>query len=207
MFSIYILKNKINNKVYIGQTIKSLQRRLVVHRAAGNTKNPKTKIARAIKKYGKENFFIELINSSYTQEEADKLECFYIEKFNSIKYGYNISPGGEAKRNVTAETRKRLAKGMKGKFHSKETIQLMSESNSGIKNPFYGKNHTYEVKNILSKHRRGEGSPTAKLTEKDIIVIRELLSQNVKQKEIAKMFNIHNSQISRIKNNKTWSFI
>lgn len=206
MFSIYILRNKINNKVYIGQTIRSLQRRLVTHRATAKAK-VQTKISRAIRKYGKENFFIELLDSCETQKDADELESRYIKMHNSISNGYNISPGGQAIRIVTEETRKKLGNGMRGKNHSLETIGLMSEAHSGENNFFYGKTHTEEVKNFLSKCRRGENTPTAKLSEKDIIVIRELLVNGVKQKDIAIMFGVHNSQISRIKNNKTWSFI
>lgn len=206
MFSIYILRNKINNKVYIGQTIRSLQRRLVTHRATAKAK-VQTKISRAIRKYGKENFFIEILVTCETQKDADELESHYIKLHNSISNGYNISPGGQAIRIVTEETRKKLGNGMRGKKHSSETIDLMSEAHSGENNFFYGKTHTEEVKSFLSECRRGENTPTAKLSEKDIIVIRELLANGAKQKDIAIMFSVHNSQISRIKNNKTWSFI
>ena len=51
------------------------------------------------------------------------------------------------------------------------------------------------------------GSKQAKLNEDKIREIRDDLKKNITQKEIAKKYNIDNSQISRINTGKTWNHV
>lgn len=86
---IYIITNKVNSKVYIGQTRKSLSERMRHHFSKYETC---VKLKEAIEQYGKENFIytvLELVPFS----ELNKREAFYIEKYNSIENGYNIKKG------------------------------------------------------------------------------------------------------------------
>lgn len=85
VFSVYIIKNDINNKVYIGQTTKSIQERFYEHCTYCSSK-----IGKAIKWIGKEHFSISLLDD--TAKDLDELtekESFYIRKYDSIKNGYN----------------------------------------------------------------------------------------------------------------------
>lgn len=85
MIGIYKIENLINHKVYIGQSI-HIERRWKEH--CYPSKN--TVIAKAIKKYGKENFSFQVLEECSEQELNEK-EQFYIKKFNSvIPNGYNI---------------------------------------------------------------------------------------------------------------------
>lgn len=63
----------------------------------------------------------------------------------------------------------------------------------------------------ITKHReyylRGEQLPQTKLNSSDVLLIKSLLLNNIKQNVIAQYFNITQSVISRIKNNKTWRHI
>ena len=93
MFSIYIIKNTINNKVYIGQTSKPLKERFRYH---CYNYNQCKKISRAINKYGKENFRIELLEMVSSRIEADKKERYWINYYNSVLGGYNIEYGGNS---------------------------------------------------------------------------------------------------------------
>ena len=81
---IYIIKNNINTKVYIGQTIQTLGKRFSNHKIASNFED--TKFYRAIRKYGKENFYIELIEE-VPQEELNNRECYWIKFYDSY---YNL---------------------------------------------------------------------------------------------------------------------
>lgn len=56
---------------------------------------PNNKFHRAIRKYGVCNFVAEQIDSSNSEEELNKLEKFYISKFNSAELGYNMTNGGD----------------------------------------------------------------------------------------------------------------
>ena len=48
-----------------------------------------TKFYRAVRKYGRENFQIEQIDSASTQEELDDKEVYWIKYYNSVESGYN----------------------------------------------------------------------------------------------------------------------
>ena len=95
---IYLLTNTINNKVYIGQTIRTINTRVWEH----FNKKKKSAISLAIQKYGKENFISEELCkfSATTKKELITLlnekEKFYIQKYDSLcgNNGYNIDKGG-----------------------------------------------------------------------------------------------------------------
>lgn len=85
-----------NGKVYIGQTIRTLESRFKRHiNEALKTDNPRIKFQRAIKKYGEENFTVEKIDEAFSKEELDEKEKYWISKYDSINTGYNTATGGE----------------------------------------------------------------------------------------------------------------
>lgn len=87
---VYIHRNKINNKVYVGQTYNLYER----WRCNGKNYFNSIKFYNAILKYGWDNFTHEIICDNLSQEAADILEKELIIKYNSIKNGYNIKSGG-----------------------------------------------------------------------------------------------------------------
>lgn len=94
---IYIIKNKCNDKVYIGQTTSNLQTRFNQHFKKSTIANRHYKLYNAIKKYGKDNFYIELLEERIPIELLNEREIFYIEKYNSFYNGYNSSKGGDGR--------------------------------------------------------------------------------------------------------------
>lgn len=91
---IYIITNSINEKVYIGQTIQSLQSRWQGHcRKACSKQETNMQIKRAIYKYGKENFIIEELERCNLEDLNDR-EIYYISLYNSYESGYNTTKGG-----------------------------------------------------------------------------------------------------------------
>ena len=96
MFTIYLHKNKINNKVYIGQTI---QDNLNDRWKNGLGYKSCTYFYNAIKKYGWDNFEHIILeqNENWSQEDLDNKEVYYINLYqsNNPKYGYNITEGGQ----------------------------------------------------------------------------------------------------------------
>lgn len=100
---IYIIKNNVNGKCYIGQSVK-LRSRLKDHMR--NAKNGKLDlpIYRAINKYGFHNFTVDILESFIPDpnisnleliQTLDKLEIEYIEKYNAYTEGYNCTKGGD----------------------------------------------------------------------------------------------------------------
>ena len=126
MITIYILINKINNKLYVGQT-NNLTRRKRQYKKSET--NPKliTPIYLAIKKYGWINFSMIEIENYDTANSADDAEIFWIKFLKTCicvhgkTYGYNISFGGTFNREAwkTPEHREKmkqitLSKNLKG---------------------------------------------------------------------------------------------
>jgi group I intron endonuclease len=90
---VYKITNKINGKIYIGQTIKTLQRRWAVHKSCKRT----SPLTSAFKKYGIENFTIEVIANCLDVSFLDKLETYLIAAHNSVyPSGYNLLANGNA---------------------------------------------------------------------------------------------------------------
>ena len=91
---IYIIKNKINNKVYVGQTKVSIKLRFQNHLSAARYGKDYI-IGKAIRKYGEENFYIELLEECLASELNER-EMYWIAFYNATdnKCGYNMSLGG-----------------------------------------------------------------------------------------------------------------
>jgi len=100
-----------------------------------------------------------------------------------------------------------------GKKHSNKTKQLMSEKMSGKNNPrgMLGKNHSNKTKELMKKNHTdfsGENNPASILTDQNVIEIWKYLDKNeLTHKEIGKLFGVHESTISRIKNRRIWKHI
>lgn len=80
-----------NGKVYVGITSQTLNRRW--RSGYGYMGQP---VYNAILKYGWKNIKHIVLFEDLSKEEAEKLEKYYIKKFNSLshKNGYNVSSGG-----------------------------------------------------------------------------------------------------------------
>ncbi len=87
---VYLILNLVNGKKYVGQTVKTVERRFSQH-ACQNTF-----IGRAIRKHGKENFRYGVIKSCASKSEMDYWEKFFIKTLKTKSpVGYNLTDGGE----------------------------------------------------------------------------------------------------------------
>lgn len=121
MNAIYKITNKINNKVYIGQTTLSVEQRWDSHVHdcfSGKANIEKRPLYEAMLKYGLENFTIELIEEVQNACDLDAREIYYIKQYNSYvgfdnSNGYNATLGGKSIRKLdwTAENLERLIQG------------------------------------------------------------------------------------------------
>ena len=96
MAYIYQITNDINDKVYVGKTEFSIQKRFAEHcQDAFRERNENRPLYAAMRKYGIEHFHIELIEETDSPEEQ---EMFWIEQKQSFKHGYNATIGGDGRR-------------------------------------------------------------------------------------------------------------
>lgn len=105
---IYKISNNINDKLYIGQTTGTAQRRFERHINDAINNILDTHFARAIRKYGPENFSIEVIDTANSVTELTEKEHYWINYYNSIQNGYNeVDPlyrnGGNTYQSKTLE--------------------------------------------------------------------------------------------------------
>lgn len=114
----------INNKYYIGITRQSIQNRW---RRNGEGYRTQPKFYQAIQKYGWNNFEHKILYEKLTAEEASLIEQRLIVEYDSIKNGYNISPGGTTT-NHSQETKEKIRQSLIGKHHTEETKALISKT-------------------------------------------------------------------------------
>lgn len=86
---IYKITNIINNKVYIGQSIRPIEQRFKRHINDALKNKLDTHFARAIRKYGSDNFICELIDESDNQKDLTLKEQYWIRYYDSVNKGYN----------------------------------------------------------------------------------------------------------------------
>ena len=132
-YTVYMHKNKINNKVYIGITKTKPKYRWQNGKGYNNQV-----FYKAIQKYGWDNFEHIILENNLFQKEAEEKEIYYIKKYKSYNpnYGYNVSKGGRVNNGVVC---------------SEETKKKISIANKGKKNGMYGKHHTKEEINKISE--------------------------------------------------------
>jgi group I intron endonuclease len=107
---IYKCQNKISGKIYIGQTIKTLDERKLTH--LNSSKFAKSKFHKALKSYGIDSFDWEVLATATTKEQLNKLEIDYINQYDSINNGYNMVDGGTGGYNQFAvEANKKIRTG------------------------------------------------------------------------------------------------
>lgn len=209
IYKIYKIINNINEKIYIGWTNKKLSDRFKNHCDEAKRRN-KTYLARALNKYGFENFeIIELCNVE--RKKILDIEKKFIKKFksNNSDIGYNMTSGGdgfnglirteehcrkisEAHKGMKAslETRKKISKALTGKKHSKEAKKKIK------------KNHAKHWKNhrMIESHKKNIGKSMIgknrfKMTSEIIEKIR--LSNLGKKRSLDTCENIRKSQMGK----------
>lgn len=169
---IYIIKNKVNQKYYVGQTNKTIKIRWKQHKDSYKIRNQV--IYLAMRKYGIENFYIEEIEK-IPEKQLDNREQYWIKKLDTMTpNGYNMTYGGDfnpmhipeiaqkvskhfigdknpAKR---PEVREKIRQSALGKKASEETKKKMSVNNGKY---WKGKKHSLETRKKISENHSCRG--------------------------------------------------
>lgn len=105
---IYKIENKINGKIYIGKTLKTIEERWREHcKDFQRERCEKRPLYSAMNKYGIENFIVKEVEQCEESVLSER-EKYWIEYYGSFKYGYNATIGGDGKpyidRNLVIKT-------------------------------------------------------------------------------------------------------
>lgn len=139
MAYIYQITNDVNQKIYIGKTENSIEKRFKEHCwDASRERNEKRPLYNAMRKYGVEHFHIELIEETNNPEER---EVYWIEKKQSFKNGYNATIGGDGRKYIdydlvvkTYQDLQNIKLVAKQLHHDESTIsKILKEKNIDIK--------------------------------------------------------------------------
>jgi group I intron endonuclease len=141
MIGIYIIKNVLNNKVYIGSSL-NIQKRWKYHiYYLKIKKHHSILLQRAWDLDGEEKFLFEILEALEDKTLLLQREQYYLDLYKSYipEYGYNLCS---------------IANSMLGYKYSDEQKLKMSENRRGEKNQHYGKKHSEETKKKISEKNK-----------------------------------------------------
>ena len=153
---IYMIKNNINNKVYIGQTILND----VLHDRYGGNVEKHTHndhLRNAIHKYGWNSFSIHILEYCMSKCELNYRERYWIKYFKAVdsNYGYNIENGGQDG-SPSQQTREKIGIASKRYWDNHPDIKKKLSQNMQGPNNFLVQlgGHTKEAKEKMSAIRK-----------------------------------------------------
>lgn len=199
---IYIIKNNINNKVYIGQSL-DVKKRFDSH-CKKNRDN--SLIDAAIQKYGKEHFYYEILETQITN--YNEREKYWINYYNSLTpNGYNILDGGQEPPHYVGENHPSAKLSDKSvediaydlKNTSLSLLDIAKKFNISKRQVFRINQGTSRYNNNWIYPLRKESNINGKLTEEQVDEIIDLLKYSyLLNGEIARRFNVQVHAISDI---------
>jgi len=213
---IYVARNKVNDKVYIGKTKKTLIKRIKEHKSKHIT--GRSYFHKALRHYGFNSFEWSVLKECLSLIEMNDCEKKFIRDFDSRNHdkGYNISEGGDGGDTFTFDPNKEIRRsrmkekiGTKnhfyGKKHSKETLKIIGENSKRVHT---GRKNTKKTKKKMSMSAKGTNNSQNKLSVEDVLKIKDMLAEKkMSQKKIAEEFGVHRTCISAISTRKNWSWL
>lgn len=164
MSYVYIIENKITDKLYVGYTSLSPEIRWRAHLDKLHSGRSGALYA-AMRKYGIENFEMVLVERCVSKEAAEQRETYWIKNLNTLApLGYNLTEGGTG--GIPASyVKEKISKSVSGNKHpnfgkslSKKTRDKISEAHKG-KQWFLGKTHSKETRQKMREMRIGPNNP------------------------------------------------
>ena len=188
---IYKITNKLNNKVYIGQTIQKPIERFYQHCAKKCDKYILNMVIhKAIFKYGKDNFTFEVIEE-VPKQQLNEREEYWIKYYNSYTDGYNSTKGGQ--------------KGNKP-FKNIDNKVIIEQYQQGKSLRTIGKMFNIDkatVKSILIRNNiKLRTTRTYKLSQEDRANIILDIKQGLSRNTIVSKWNISKSYLSQLINSQ-----
>jgi hypothetical protein len=131
---VYKITNIVNGKIYVGQTKNNFSRRYDSKENWWKSSKINDYLKNSIKKYGPENFSIEILQDGIESlEKLDEIEIEYIKKFNSLfPNGYNYSTGGQKRRFLTSDKEFRVKLSLSRRKKASQSNFVLKNNKTGI---------------------------------------------------------------------------
>ena len=137
---VYLARNTVNGKGYVGQTVKALKARMREHRHEANARRSKSCFYAAVRKYGFELFTWQALKACGSREDLAAAEQVYISTMKTkVPNGYNLTDGGGGTSGyvMSTEQKRKISEAQMGNTHCKgvfpsvETRRKISEAGMG----------------------------------------------------------------------------
>lgn len=199
--AIYSITNKQNGKIYIGSAVQRFSRWAVHKKGLRNNNHSNRHLQRAWNKYGENSFTFDVIEDVPDKNMLLEREQYWMDHYKSYddRYGYNIAKIAGSSLGV------RFSDAIKKKF-SEIRLGLnlhMSDEHKKIMSAV----NRHPLSKELKEKRIGEGNSNAKLTNNDVVTIKERLSRGEKITKISKEYNVSYNAIWEIQKGIKWNHI
>lgn len=199
-YFVYVHTLKTDGRKYFGITCQSVNKRW----RKGEGYKGSTHIYHAIKKYGWDAFYHDIIHEGLTKKEAYTYEEFYIKEYKTTneKYGFNLQSGGESPKQHWKSNIKSAAK-QRGKKVTDIALEHIREAAKRRDNSVFAHPRSEETKKKISQSRMGiKCSENAKRRSKEEfsipVICIELNEEFPSMKDAAEHFGLSKCTISAV---------
>lgn len=204
---VYKITNTLNGKVYIGQTVDYRKRKVGHFSYLRRNAHRNRYLQKSFNKYGESSFKMEIIKECAV-DELDKLEIYYMRKYNSIDktLGYNMVIGGNTNKSFPDYIRQKMSRSQKGRIISEEHRKRIGKWHKG---------KTISPKDIEKANKTkkdnqiqwGETNPNAVLTNDDVEKLIKDMLNGLTVEDVMKKYKCSRQTVYGITRNRTYKAI
>ena len=172
---LYCITCLVTDKLYVGITSRGIDTRWKEHCKEAKAR-ARWVISKAIRKYGSDQFKVELLHTYDSPQEAADAEVDLVAHLNLMSAGYNAAPGGDLSPTLgighSVETKKLLSEKARMQFSSPEARKMLSdrsrqlmttEARARIASALRGTRLSEDTKNKIAAAHRGRKNTPATL--------------------------------------------
>ena len=204
---VYKITNTLNGKVYIGQTVDYRKRKVGHFSYLRRNAHRNRYLQKSFNKYGESSFKMEIIKECAV-DELDKLEIYYMRKYNSIDktLGYNMVIGGNTNKSFPDYIRQKMSRSQKGRIIAEEHRKRIGKWHKG---------KTISPKDIEKANKTkkdnqiqwGETNPNAVLTNDDVEKLIKDMLNGLTVEDVMKKYKCSRQTVYGITRNRTYKAI
>lgn len=204
---VYKITNTLNGKVYIGQTVDYRKRKVGHFSYLRRNAHRNRYLQKSFNKYGESSFKMGIIKECAV-DELDKLEIYYMRKYNSIDktLGYNMVIGGNTNKSFPDYIRQKMSRSQRGRIISEEHRKRIGKWHKG---------KTISPKDIEKANKTkkdnqiqwGETNPNAVLTNDDVEKLIKDMLNGLTVEDVMKKYKCSRQTVYGITRNRTYKAI